>query len=140
MIDYSKLEKSLKHLEKQYQNYLNAKFRDELTDLDREGIAESTIQRFETCYDSVWKILKRYLIEILGLPETPNSPKPIFRLAAENRLFHSPIQQWLNYANARIDTAHDYDGDKAMACLALMHDFIEDVIQLYQTMTGQTWN
>jgi nucleotidyltransferase substrate binding protein (TIGR01987 family) len=139
MIDYSKFQKSLKHLENQYDNYLNAKYRDELTQLDKEGIAESTIQRFETCYDSLWKVLKRYLLEVLGIPEVPNSPKPIFRLASENQMFVSSIEQWLNYADARIGTSHDYDGDKAEQCILLMKDFIDDAIGLYQTMTGKTW-
>ena len=51
-----------------------------LPELIREAIAESVIQRFETCYDCLWKVLKRYLIEKLGLAEVPNSPNPIFRL------------------------------------------------------------
>ncbi len=139
MIDYSKLQKSLKHLEMQYENYSNAQYRTELSELDKEGIAESTIQRFETSYDTLWKTLKRFLVEELGIPEVPNSPKPILRLAFDNQLFASPIEQWLKYADARIDTAHDYDGNKAAQCLALMKDFIDDAIGLYQTMTGSTW-
>lgn len=139
MIDYSNLQKSLKHLEKQYENYANLAYRSELSDLDREGIAESTIQRFETCYDTLWKTLKRYLMEVLGIPEVPNSPKPILRLAFDNQLYASPVEQWLKYADARIGTAHDYDGDKAAQCLLLMEDFIDDAIGLYQTMTGTTW-
>jgi nucleotidyltransferase substrate binding protein (TIGR01987 family) len=139
MIDYSKLKKSLKHLELQYENYSSSRYRSELTDLDKEGIAESTIQRFETCYDTLWKTLKRYLQEELGIPEVPNSPKPILRLAFDNQLFASPIEQWLRYADARIATAHDYDGDKAAQCLALMQDFIDDTVGLYQTMTESSW-
>ena len=139
MIDYSKLQKSLKHLEMQYENFTNTQYRTELSELDKEGIAESTIQRFETSYDTMWKILKRYLVEELGIPEVPNSPKPILRLAFENHLFASPIEQWLNYADARTDTAHDYDGDKAERCLTLIKDFIDDAIGLYQTMTGNNW-
>jgi len=139
MIDYTKLQKSLKHLELQYENYCNAQHRQELTELDKEGIAESTIQRFETCYDTLWKTLKRYLVEVLGIPEVPNSPKPILRLAFENQLFVSPIEQWLKYADTRVNTAHDYDEKKAAECLALLKDFIDDAIGLYQTMTGTTW-
>ena len=137
MIDYSKFHSSLKRLQEQ-----NANYRQEnpaLSDLDREGIAESTIQRFETCYDCLWKVLKRYLAEELGVGEPPNSPKPLFRLASENDLLASPIAQWFRYVEARIDTSHDYDGEKAQACLALVPDFIDDAIGLYQTMSGATW-
>lgn len=139
MIDYSKFKKSLKHLELQFENYKNSDSRENLSVLDKEALAESVIQRFETCYDCLWKILKRYLIEELGLPETPNSPKPIFRISFENKLFSSTLEQWLHYADARTDTSHDYSGEKAEECLALMADFIDDAVGLYQTMTGEAW-
>ena len=139
MIDYDKFKKSLKHLELQFDNHNNSSTRTDLGELDREALAESVIQRFETCYDCLWKILKRYLIEELGIPEVPNSPKPIFRLGFENKLFSSTLEQWLQYADARVDTSHDYSGEKAEDCLKLMGDFIDDAIGLYQTMTGEAW-
>ena len=137
MIDYDNFRLSLKRLEEQHENYRNLDVA--LPELMREGIAESVIQRFETCYDCLWKVLKRYLTEGLGLAETPNSPKPIFRLAHENALLTSPPEQWLQYADARTDTAHDYDAKKARACLEQIPAFIDDAIGLYQTMTGETW-
>ena len=139
MIDYEKLQKALKHLEAQFENHRLAQDRQELTEIDREAIAESVIQRFETCYDTLWKDLKRYLIEELGLAEVPNNPKAILKLAGQNDLFRSSVEQWLKYADARTSTAHDYSGDKAMEALSLVGDFIEDAIGLYQTMTGTTW-
>jgi len=139
MIDYDKFQKSLKHLEVQFENYRNCESRESLTELDREAIGESVIQRFETCYDTLWKHLKRYLVEELGIPEVPNSPKPVFRLAQNNHLFASSVDDWLSYADARISTSHDYNGEKAKACLELMNDFIDDAIGLYQTLTGETW-
>lgn len=137
MIDYSKYKLSLKRLEEQHENYRNLD--SNLPELIRDGVTESVIQRFETCYGCLWKVLKRYLIEELGIAETPNSPKPIFRLAHENSMFSSPLEQWFQYVAARIDTSHDYDGEKAIVCVGLMPDFIDDAIGLYQTMTGETW-
>lgn len=139
MIDYDKLQKSLKHLELQYANYQLARDRPELTEIDREAIAESVIQRFETSYDTLWKDLKRYLIEELGLADLPNSPKPILKLAGQNDLFAAPVEQWLKYADARTSTAHDYSGEKAAEALLIVGDFLDDAIGLYQTMTGTTW-
>lgn len=138
MIEYDKFRLSLKRLEQQNTNYRQGN--PHLSDLDREGIAESVIQRFETCYDCLWKVLKRYLTEELGIADPPNSPKPVLRLGYENDLFVAALEQWFLYAQARIDTAHDYDGQKAQACLLLVPDFIDDAIGLYQTMTGTTWN
>lgn len=137
MIDYDKFQLSLKRLDEQYANHEYG--RPNRSELDREAIAESVIQRFETCYDCLWKVLKRYLTEELGVAETPNSPKPIFRIAHENLLFASSLEQWLRYADARIDTSHDYDGEKALNCLALVPDFIDDAIGIYQTMSEATW-
>lgn len=136
-IDYGNFSKALKNLELQHDNYKNLD--DELPELMKEAVAESVIQRFETCYDCLWKVLKRYLTEDLGIPDVPNSPKPILKLADENDLFDTPLEQWLAYAEARIDTAHDYSGEKAQACLEITGNFIDDAIGLYQTMSGETW-
>ena len=137
MIDYEKFQQSLKRVEEQHENYrsLDAS----LPHLTQEAISESVIQRFETCYDCLWKVLRRYLTEELGIPDVPNSPKPILKIADENDLFVTSLEQWLEYADARIDTAHDYSDEKAQACLEIIEDFIDDAIGLYQTMSGETW-
>lgn len=139
MIDYDKFQKSLKQLELQFLNLNASGEREGLSVLDREALAESVIQRFETCYDTLWKHLKRYLVEELGLPEVPNSPKPVFRLADQNQLFMVPISRWLGYSDARIATAHDYSGEKAAECLELIEDFIADAATLYKTLSGNKW-
>ncbi len=100
MIEYDKFQKSLKYLELQFENYIGLDAT--LPDLMKEAVSESVIQRFEICYDCMWKVLKRYLQEELGIPEVPNSPKPIIRLGYENNLFASSREQWLSYADARI--------------------------------------
>ena len=140
MIDYSKFKKSLLQLQKQFANLQSLDQRQGLSPLDQEAIAESVIQRFETCYDCIWKILKRHLNEKLGLPDLPNSPKPIFRIAADNQLLINSDAQWLIYAEARVQTAHDYDGLKAASTLALMPAFVADAVALYQTLTGESWD
>lgn len=137
MIEYDKFQKSLKHLEVQFENHKTLD--QDQPDLIKEAVIESVVQRFETCYDCLWKVLKRYLLEELGIPEVSNSPKKIIRLAGENDLFASSTEQWLKYADARIDTSHDYSGEKVSEALELMGDFIDDAIGLYQTMSGETW-
>ena len=139
MIDYDKLQKSLKHLELQFENYQAAQTRTELLEIDREAVAESVIHRFETCFDSLWKDLKRYLTEEIGLADIPNSPKVVLKLAGQNNLFSATVEQWLKYCDARNNSAHDYSGEKAGETLLIVGDFIEDAIGLYQTMTGTTW-
>ena len=137
MIDYGNFGRSLKNLESQYVNYRNLD--DSLPQWMQEAVAESVIQRFETCYDSMWKVLRRYLQEELGLAEVPNSPRPTLRIADDNFLLASGFGQWDRYVDARIDTSHDYSSEKARRTLAIVGDFIDDAIGLYQTMTGETW-
>ncbi len=139
MIDYDKFEKSLKHLQLQYENYSTIDRQPNLSQLEKEAIAESVIHRFEICYDCLWKVLKRYLTEELGIPEMPNSPKPIFQIAFENMLF-SNILQWKEYADARINTSHDYSNQKALNALNLMDTFVLNAINLYEKMSGNKWN
>ena len=57
MIDYDKFRLSLKRLDEQNASYRQGN--PALSDLDHDGIAESVIQRFETCYDCLWKVLKK---------------------------------------------------------------------------------
>ena len=104
MVAYDNFQMSLGRLEEQYENYRNLDAA--LPRLLQEAVAESVIQRFETCYDCLWKVLKRYLVEELGVADSPNSPKPIFRLAFENDLISAPVERWLGYADRRVDTAH----------------------------------
>ena len=97
-------------------------------------MAESVIQRFEICYDTLWKVLRRHLVEELGIVEIPNSPRPIFRIADENRLLAAGVEQWEPYIRARMDTTHDYDEEKAARAIGVMTDFIDDATRLYTAM------
>lgn len=137
MIAYDDFQNSLKRLEEQYANYREPD--PSLPDLLREAVAESVIQRFETCYDCLWKVLKRYLIEELGLANSPNSPKPLFRLAFENDLLPASLERWLDYADKRIATSHAYSGEKARAALEAVGNFINDAVGLYEAMSGRRW-
>ncbi|MDR1741876.1 MAG: nucleotidyltransferase substrate binding protein [Synergistaceae bacterium] len=118
--------KALWHLRQQYENY--STLSPEQPSIMREAVAESVVQRFETCYDCMWKVLRRYLMDELGLPAVPNSPKPVLRIAGENGLFDPshPVEAWMKYADARVSTSHDYSGAKALNAIALTKNFIAD--------------
>ncbi len=139
MIEYDKFRSSLKRLQEQYVNYRGTDNL-RLDSIMREAVAESVIHRFEICYDCLWKVLRRYLTEELGVANAPNSPKPVFRLAFENNILSSPIEKWIDYANSRINTSHDYDEGKARRCLGIVSDFIDDAVDIYETMSRKSWN
>lgn len=137
MIDYSKFRMSLMRLAEQYENFRSLD--PSLPDFVEEAVAESIIHRFETCFDCLWKALKRHMADDLGISELPNSPKPIFRRANENHLLTGHVEDWMDYTQRRIDTTHDYSAEKAEACIEVADEFIEDAIGVYQTITGETW-
>ena len=124
-IDYSKLKLAVHHLKAQWENYATCDSRPELSPLDRDAIRESVIQRFEVAYDVLWKAIKRYLMFTLGLPDIPNSPKPILRLAYENGILSADITFWLKVADTRVATSHDYSSAKADACIELLPTFLD---------------
>lgn len=151
MIDYSKLRLSLKNLEEQYQDYLSLEkdlqimkkvlpFDENRINRIAESIKESLIQRFEVSYDCLWKILAKYMEKDLGLPDISKSPKPIFRIAGENNLLPSSVEKWIEYVNLRIDTTHDYSGEKAQSCLDKVGDFLQDAISLYEKISKTQWS
>ena len=137
MLEYGSLRRSLKNLELQNENRKNLP--SEQPQYVREALDESVIQRFEVCYDVLWKSLRRHLIETEGVPDVAASPRPVFRLAGEASVLESPVERWMEYVNLRIGTAHDYSSEKAAAVLERVDDFIADAIGLYQTMTGEAW-
>ena len=137
MPEYRSLQRSLKNLETQNENRKNLP--PEQPQYIREALDESVIQRFEVCYDTLLKSLRRYLIDEVRLPSFPPSPRPIFRLAGENEVLDSSVERWMEYVNLRVGTTHDYSSEKAAAALEKMDDFIADAIGLYQTMTGEVW-
>ena len=137
MIDYDKFQKSLKNLETQYQHYETMD--ESLPEWVKEAVPESIIQRFETCFDCMWKVLKRYLFEEMGLADVPNSPKPLLRKANENNLLEADIKIWFHYLQQRNSTSHDYNGEKAQAVLQSIPDYSTDAIKLYETMRGEKW-
>ena len=137
MIYYGNFQKSLKRLQEQNANY--QKLDKNYPEFIQEAIPESVVRRFKTCYDTLWKTLRRYLKEELSIAEVRNSPKPTFRAADENDLLESSVEQWFKYAQARISLLHDYEDEYAKACLDLVPNFIEDAIALHHTMSGQEW-
>jgi len=130
MTNYIKLKNSLSRLKEMYENYKSF----DSDSWEKDAIKESCIHRFETCFDSLWKHLKKYLQDKVGLSDLPNGPKPIFRLAGENKLIEN-IETFFNYNNKRIATSHDYSEEKANETIDIIEDFITDTSILYKKIS-----
>ncbi|MCY3560533.1 MAG: nucleotidyltransferase substrate binding protein [bacterium] len=135
-VDLTALRTVLQNLEEQHDNLLQQQ--PDVPRLDREGIMESVIQRFEICYDMAWKVVRRYLHVELRLPDIPNSPRPVLRLAAENHLLGDGGQRWQDYSSTRIQTTHMYSQDIVDSAMALMPTFIRDTADLIKRMEPST--
>ena len=122
-------------MKEKYTDYEEMDTRSELRESDKDSIRESLIQRFEVCFDTLWKYINRHLEEEQLLVKVPNSPKPLFRFAHESGLIDNEILERLfDYAQARVDTSHDYSLEKAENTLGKISGFIEDASEIYQTM------
>ncbi len=83
--------------------------KDSLTEMERDGL----IQRFEFCFEIMWKCGKDYLLDREGLEAA--SPKKVIRLLREVGLFSDEeAEQALQMADDRNLTAHTYDEKMAV--------------------------
>jgi nucleotidyltransferase substrate binding protein (TIGR01987 family) len=99
---------------------------------------ESCIQRFEICFDTSWKHLKKYMEEEHGIVDIANSPNVIFKQAFASKIIED-AELWIEFNKKRGDTTHDYSGNKADEAFIVIGDFIKEAIDLYETMTGEEW-
>lgn len=135
--NYDKFRDSLQRLEERYGYYLEKKEAALEAEM-LESIKESCIQRYEVCFDTTWKHLKKYLEEEIGLPDVPAGPNPIFKKAFGAKVIEDS-ELWIEFNKKRGDTSHDYSGDKADGTFEVIPDFIAEAITLYETMSGEAW-
>jgi nucleotidyltransferase substrate binding protein (TIGR01987 family) len=99
-------------------------------DLYRDGV----IQRFEYTMDLAWKILRRVLLQSFDVQESDlRSKKDIFREAARVSLIHD-AERWIAHYEARNQTSHDYNQDKADRVFQQAKLFLGDVQHLLEVL------
>lgn len=95
-----------------------------------ELIRDGVIQRFEYTMDLTWKLLNRFLKNYIGIDENSiRTKKDIFREAAKQNLIFN-AENWFTYYEARNQTSHDYDSEKACAIYETSKLFLVDVKKL----------
>ena len=92
-----------------------------------EQFRNSVIQCFEFTYELSHKMLRRYLEETADSQEEINLATfpSMIRIANEQGLLRSDWKKWQKYRQARTDSSHTYDEDKAEAVFAISPDFLE---------------
>jgi nucleotidyltransferase substrate binding protein (TIGR01987 family) len=86
------------------------------TDLERDG----TIQRFEYCYEIIWKAAQRILKENEVQAETP---KAVFREMGRLGWIQN-VEDWLAFQKTRNETSHEYGLKLALNSYALAKKFL----------------
>ncbi len=95
----------------------------------REQLRNSVIQCFEFTYELGHKMLKRHLEATSASPDEVDLStfQNLIRTGSERGLLRSDWSMWRTYRQARTDSSHTYDQEKAEAVFAVAPDFLEEV-------------
>lgn len=89
-------------------------------------IRDGVIQRFEFTYELSHKMLKRYLEATSANPDDIDSMtfQDLIRTGSEQGLLLSGWDKWRDFRQARTDTSHTYDEEKALNVVAELPAFL----------------
>ena len=106
----------------------------------REQLRNSVIQCFEFTYELSHKMLKRYLEATAASPEEIDLStfQNLIRLGNEKSLLRSDWNKWRIYRQARTDSSHTYDEEKAEAVFAVAPDFLDEARYLFRELTERS--
>ncbi|MBO9665714.1 MAG: nucleotidyltransferase substrate binding protein [Bdellovibrio sp.] len=96
------------------------------SDLERDG----TIQRFEYCYEILWKSAQRILKENEVNAETP---KTVFRELGRLGWIQN-VEDWFDFQKARNETSHEYGLKLALHSYQLAKKILPLAKNLYQIL------
>lgn len=94
----------------------------------REQLRNSVIQCFEFTYELSHKMLKRYLESTAASPDEIDAStfQNLIRSGNEKGVLRSDWGRWRTYRQARTDSSHTYDEEKAEAVFAISPDFLDE--------------
>ena len=105
--------------------------KENLSEMERDGM----IQRFEFCFEILWKCGKDYLKDVEGLEAA--SPKTVIRLLREVKMFtDEETVLALKMADDRNLTAHTCDENLAIELSARIRRYEQFMQDWYRRMTG----
>lgn len=133
-LDLSSLCKAIESLEKTLKVAENKELAAGLGDDAKDAIRAGGIQNFEFTYELCWKFMRRWLGINVGSTYVDGvTRRELFRLSAENRLI-SDVDQWMEYHDARNETAHTYNEDTADDVFETSRIFLADAKKLLEAL------
>ena len=138
MLDFSPLHKAIEQLDKslQYAKSPQAQADQGLF----EQLRNSVIQCFEFTYELSHKMLRRFLKEMSASPDDIelSSFADLIRTGNEQKLLRSDWTCWKAYRQARTNSSHTYDEEKALAVYQIAPDFLDEAKFLYKELMTRT--
>lgn len=133
-LDLSSLRKAVESLERTLKVADDVGFISGLTDDQKDAIRSGVIQNFEFTYELCWKFMRRWLEVNLGSVYVEGvTRRELFRISAEHRLITN-VDQWMDYHDARNETAHTYDEDTAENVFETSREFLTDAKKLLKAL------
>lgn len=133
-LDLSSLRKAIESLEKTLKVAENKELAADLDDDVKDAIRAGGIQNFEFTYELCWKFMRRWLGINVGSTYVDGvTRRELFRLSAENRLI-TDVDQWMEYHDARNETAHTYNEDTADDVFETSRIFLADAKKLLEAL------
>jgi nucleotidyltransferase substrate binding protein (TIGR01987 family) len=139
-LDFTPLEKAIAQLEKSLE-YADSPMARQDSGLF-EQLRNSVIQCFEFTYELSHKMLKRYLEMTAANPAEIDfgSFQGLIRTGSEKGLLRSDWSRWKEYRQARTDSSHTYDQEKAAAVYRIVPDFLLEARHLYGQLMERNEN
>lgn len=100
------------------------------SELERDG----TIQRFEYCYELMWKLSQRVLKDNEVTAETP---KAVFRELGRLDWIDN-VENWIEFQNSRNQTSHEYGKKLAEKSYLLAKEFLPLAQKLFSVLKNKT--
>jgi len=136
-LDLSSLRKAVESLEKTLRVADDDAFMSRLEEDQKQAVKAGVIQNFEFTYELCWKFMRRWLQVNLGSVYVAGvSRRQLFRLSAEHQLL-GDVDRWMEYHDARNETAHTYDESTAEDVFDTAHKFLADSQKLLQALEAR---
>jgi len=136
-LDLSSLRKAVESLEKTIRVADDDAFMSRLEEDQKQAVKAGVIQNFEFTYELCWKFMRRWLEVNLGSVYVAGvSRRQLFRLSAEHRLV-GDVDRWMEYHDARNETAHTYDESTAEDVFDTAKKFLADAQKLLQALEAR---
>lgn len=136
LLDLSSLQKAVSSLERAI-DVASSRIEGAVDTDYEEVIRAGVIQNFEFTYELCWKFMKRWLGKNVSGEVVDGVPrKELFRIAAENHLIKD-VEAWIEYHEARNETAHTYNESTSEDVYAAAVQFINDAKDLLEVLKAK---